>query len=984
MAHESGAEGTSSTPVNSDASESTIGINIKTLDSRTYHLRVNKNMPVRDLKEKIVTTVGVPLELQRLIYRGKVLNDDQLLSLHNMEDGDSLHLVVRQPVQSQPAPSAAADASRTNSNQANDPGLSGQGGQVGHLAHSVVLGTVNVTDRTGEAVAADISRIVGAVLNSLGGIPNRPTIFAANPPSSGPGAEGSPSTTTGQGHSVQESFSFPSHSSQSSAPFSHLPSVGSLNQHMVIPDALTTLTEFIDRLGLVLQSGNNSLNDRQHQPRSETSSLESSGSPTPEHLSLVMVRAQQLLSENAASALSHVSARLQRDGGTSDPGLRGQIQNEAMQLGVAIQHLGAMFLELGRVIMTLRMGQSPAESSVNSGPAVYISPAGPNPIMVQPFPFQASSLFGFPTPTSVPGLFSRGAPVGDSSRGINVHIRAESSISPVVSSHGVTSSGEAIQTEHRSVEQGRANLNGYSDSSSTRVASRTVVSATPARGAPEATGHLLSVIYPVHVRAQYSVPIHSAPVTSGSTPISGGLDERSFVPPTSAGSDSGATSVPPGNPISENTGTESSSNCALETTVNAQNSPLRSVAQDQDPSSKKETWEQLGTGDTCDLSHRENELSEVNPSGVDQKLSSTGENHPLVCSVSGNEGQQIQGYQPVSKESCQIVDGSSASNSTVSAIESSKREPDSVELQPPSSSNKVVGSTAPTPLGLGFGGLQPKKRGKTTKPKGNGVLLAETPSFNQNEQPHVRNSEAFVSLPCHDTNVSRQNANESSSQLPSLISQFMNSMPLEGQEGGAQTNIAGMLSNVMQSSTFNGLLSGLASSSGSSTGDLRGMLEHCVHSPAFQSTVNQLVRQVGQQDQGDSGQTQDRLNFAGMIQQMLPVVSQALGRATTSSTMQPVLPEFQPEPNNIICGTDLTKDGNSQVDFGEAIERMERDDDPRRIFRALIQIAHRLCGQETSFDIIELGNNEELANEFIDLLRRDIRRRVEDSSIQES
>lgn len=64
------------------------------------------------------------------------------------------------------------------------------------------------------------------------------------------------------------------------------------------------------------------------------------------------------------------------------------MQTESVLIGQVMQHLGALLLELGRTILTLRMGQSPAESSVNAGPAVYISSTGPNPIMVQPFPFK--------------------------------------------------------------------------------------------------------------------------------------------------------------------------------------------------------------------------------------------------------------------------------------------------------------------------------------------------------------------------------------------------------------------------------------------------------------------------------------------------------------------------------------------------------------------------------------------------------------------
>ena len=37
-------------------------------------------MPVSALKEKIASQIGVPVEQQRLIFRGKVLKDDHLLS----------------------------------------------------------------------------------------------------------------------------------------------------------------------------------------------------------------------------------------------------------------------------------------------------------------------------------------------------------------------------------------------------------------------------------------------------------------------------------------------------------------------------------------------------------------------------------------------------------------------------------------------------------------------------------------------------------------------------------------------------------------------------------------------------------------------------------------------------------------------------------------------------------------------------------------
>uniref|UniRef100_A0A199U9Y4 Ubiquitin-like domain-containing protein n=1 Tax=Manihot esculenta TaxID=3983 RepID=A0A199U9Y4_MANES len=67
-----------------EGSETMIEIKIKTLDSQTYTLRVDKQMPVPALKEQIASVTGVLSEQQRLICRGKVLKDDQLLSAYRI------------------------------------------------------------------------------------------------------------------------------------------------------------------------------------------------------------------------------------------------------------------------------------------------------------------------------------------------------------------------------------------------------------------------------------------------------------------------------------------------------------------------------------------------------------------------------------------------------------------------------------------------------------------------------------------------------------------------------------------------------------------------------------------------------------------------------------------------------------------------------------------------------------------------------------
>ncbi|THU62297.1 hypothetical protein C4D60_Mb01t03650 [Musa balbisiana] len=84
-------------------SESTVEIKIKTLDSQTYSLRVDKSVPIPKLKEQIATVTGVISEQQRLICRGKVLKDDEILSAYRHElDPTSPIRVVRPGEQTTP------------------------------------------------------------------------------------------------------------------------------------------------------------------------------------------------------------------------------------------------------------------------------------------------------------------------------------------------------------------------------------------------------------------------------------------------------------------------------------------------------------------------------------------------------------------------------------------------------------------------------------------------------------------------------------------------------------------------------------------------------------------------------------------------------------------------------------------------------------------------------------------------------------------
>ncbi|CAI9274391.1 unnamed protein product [Lactuca saligna] len=414
MADKHSDEGGSTGNFGGESSESTVEIRIKTLDSQSYQFNVDKNMLVSAFKEKIATDVGLPVGQQRLIFRGKVLKDELRLSEYHVGSGDTLHLVARQPSESQPQSGTTTTANGSNTGQNGNGG--GARPRVSHISHSVVLGTFADRNEDGNP---DLSRVIGAVLNSFGiggqgqgqvsmggSLPNMqfnvPVQVAqgneAGVNGNNQGQQGNPSQPSSQGFAI---------------PGMALPTLVT-----PIPDSLHTLSEFMNRMEQALSHNGYQQNQAPNGAEDPPAVVLPSGPrgvPTPAALAVVMRHALQLLNGPATDSLSHTARRLEEEESCTDLTVRTQIQSEAMQSGLAMQHLGALLLELGRTMLTLRIGQSPAESSVNAGPAVYISPTGPNPIMAQPFPLQTNSMFGGP-PTPF-------GPVGVP-RHINVHIHA--------------------------------------------------------------------------------------------------------------------------------------------------------------------------------------------------------------------------------------------------------------------------------------------------------------------------------------------------------------------------------------------------------------------------------------------------------------------------------------------------------------------------------------------------------------------------------
>ncbi|KAG9398168.1 hypothetical protein AC1031_014966 [Aphanomyces cochlioides] len=94
-------------------SATSIGIRIKMQNDQTFSLRVAPDVSISELKATVQSSSLVPPARQRLIYRGKLLRDNDILSTYNVQDGHTVHMVARP--ENIPVPAAAASTSASTS-----------------------------------------------------------------------------------------------------------------------------------------------------------------------------------------------------------------------------------------------------------------------------------------------------------------------------------------------------------------------------------------------------------------------------------------------------------------------------------------------------------------------------------------------------------------------------------------------------------------------------------------------------------------------------------------------------------------------------------------------------------------------------------------------------------------------------------------------------------------------------------------------------
>ncbi|XP_057423073.1 ubiquitin-like domain-containing protein CIP73 isoform X2 [Lotus japonicus] len=933
MADQCSNEGSTSANTSAQSSDSTVQLNIKTLDSRIFSFQVDNNMPVSSFKEKIANEIGVPVSQQRLIFRGKVLKDEHVLSEYHVENGHTLHLVERQPNQSQASGTRSAEPTGTNGN---DTGSGAPRNRVGQISHSVVLGTFNVGEQ-GEGIVQDLTRVIGTVLNTIanGGqstvnVPNATQTSSAPPGNETEGVHAVRQNLAG--NQAPSGQTFPGLAFQSMPQVVQIPMAAgaiplpSLNSP--IPDSLNTLSEFINSMQQALSQNGYRPNLSSTNLADQRVELPSNaqGLPTLEALSTVLHRAEQLLGSQAVAALSHIAGRLEQEGTSTDLGMRGQIQSESMQIGLAMQHLGALLLELGRTMLTLRMGQSYAESVVNAGPAVYISPSGPNPIMVQPFPLQTSSLFGGPAPSSTPASLGT-IGIGSAPRNVNIHIHAGTSLAPIVSAIGSRpNNGEGTRSEHR-------NEPGSGDSGSTRVlpvrnaVSATLPSHTPGVGIAGSTqtGSGVSTSQPPH---------DSAPFSSVLAEIHSRLRN-------SVGNMQGNNTVPSGQ-------------------MESSNRDLSSGPESRPPlgNEQQDTME-----NGCEAASASS-VGGTSETGVEKFLN---HNQPQTEATQtyNNEERDVLVDKFVSSSSSNQDLPSCSSGETIVKSEKVQDAPSVIERRDGTEPAKAA------PLGLGVGGLERKRRTRPLSPLGKGADDGSSgSSINQSQQTRTDGQHLLQTLASHGSAVNLRNANRTSQQpLPSSSS---------------QVDVAGLMSQLLHSPALNGLLEGVSQQTGVDSPDgLRNTLQQFTQSPQMMNTVNQIVQQVGSQDMGrnmfagmERGQG-GGIDLSSMFQQMMPIVSRALGGGNPPSLFSAT----EPEPGAPY--RDESSDNRSiQLDLQSVAERIDRLNPPSDVFRAVAENAVELSGSgSASSDLLdELCSNESLAREYVDMLRYDVNQLLEGQS----
>nr|GEX86744.1 hypothetical protein [Tanacetum cinerariifolium] len=169
---------------------------------------------------------------------------------------------------------------------------------------------------------------------------------------------------------------------------------------------------------------------------------------------------------------------------------------------------------------------------------------------------------------------------------------------------------------------------------------------------------------------------------------------------------------------------------------------------------------------------------------------------------------------------------------------------------------------------------------------------------------------------------------------------------------------------------------------------LRNIMSQLAQNRAMMNTVNQLAQQMdGNQNlasmmAGMGGPGSGSGDMSSMVQQMMPFVSQSLNRGSSSSNLlqrqlsrKPTLHRRHSSVKNLNINERSSSD--FRMNLENAAQKIVEQYPPTEIFSSIVETAalHNNVFDSGAFD--ELCMEEELAQDFIEMLKRDISRRLQ-------
>uniref|UniRef100_A0A7N8XW14 BCL2-associated athanogene 6 n=1 Tax=Mastacembelus armatus TaxID=205130 RepID=A0A7N8XW14_9TELE len=136
-----------------------IEVTVKTLDSQSRTYNVGAQLTVKEFKEHIAPSVGIPVDKQRLIYQGRVLQDERTLADYNV-GGKVIHLVERAPPPPSQPGSGSGGSSADSGHSSSSQGTSQVPPHDRNANSYVMLGTFNLPSNGSVNVHIDMDQPV--------------------------------------------------------------------------------------------------------------------------------------------------------------------------------------------------------------------------------------------------------------------------------------------------------------------------------------------------------------------------------------------------------------------------------------------------------------------------------------------------------------------------------------------------------------------------------------------------------------------------------------------------------------------------------------------------------------------------------------------------------------------------------------------------------------------------------------------------------